>query len=585
MLQKYVARDENIARPAGYAALIQRYRLELPQPRHVSSIGPGSRERQVTPAGIHESFPEQFDRDTSDVGQLVFALKYDGVDLTILRKVFEAMDSRELEVALRARPSSAVLRRLWFFYEFLLDQRLALEDASKGAYVDALDPQNYITRPGAKLRRYRVNFNLLGASAEWCPLVRRTEKLESYEKSGLDELARSAVQEIHPRDLQRAIQYLYVKETRSSFELERATPSDRMERFVAALFSQTRGGPVWSVEAKLGHSPEQAQRRRAQGSSVWWGEAKLVEIAELIISDSRFVPRSYRTSDVRVAVEINLWGSERVHYVAPRHQDVPSLMAGFLDAWQAHHLMELPHPVPGAIVGRDGKPYGLRWSCGLPFVDLVMAGCLSFGFVYIHPFDDGNGRLHRLMLHHVLSTTGFTPPRMVIPISAAILHDQAGYDAALEDFSNRVMPFVVYTIDPEDGSMQVTNETVALYRYPDLTAQIEALCGWFESAVRTELVAELDILRAFDAARSAMREVVELPDRREALFLRLCVQNHQNGRGYKLSRSKREKFFSDLEDAEVAALENSIREAFEEVRSSRPAGPPSPAKTSKTRTP
>jgi Fic/DOC family len=313
-----------------------------------------------------------------------------------------------------------------------------------------------------------------------------------------------------------------------------------MERFVETLFSQAQGGPRW------------------------WVKAKLVEIAGLIIGDPRFTPSGYRASEVRVSEQRHLLGHERVHYVAPRHEDVPSLMAGFLEAWQAHHLVKLRRPLPGALM-RDGKPYSRRRSCGTPFVDFVMAGCLSFGFVYIHPFEDGNGRLHRLMLHHVLSSTHFTPPRVVIPISAAILHDRAGYDAALEDFSTRVMPFIEYTIDDADGSLQVTNETALLYRYPDLTAQIEALCGWFESAVRTELVTELNNLRAFDEARAAMRDVVELPDQRENLFLRLCVQNHQAGRGFKLSRAKRAKLFSDLEDAEVAELEAAIREAFQEL--------------------
>jgi Fic family protein len=33
----------------------------------------------------------------------------------------------------------------------------------------------------------------------------------------------------------------------------------------------------------------------------------------------------------------------------------------------------------------------------------------AFGFVFIHPFIDGNGRLHRYLLHEELSTLGFTP--------------------------------------------------------------------------------------------------------------------------------------------------------------------------------
>jgi hypothetical protein len=181
----------------------------------------------VTPDALYESFPEQFHRDTSAIGQLIFALKYDGVDLLALARIFAAIGHNELTAALRAKPTSAYLRRLWFFYEFLLGEQLELPDAEAGAYVDALDAEEYITRSGPKLRRYRVNFNLLGPTPRWCPLVRRTEKLRTYEAARLDELARTAVKDLSPRDLQRAVRYLYVKETRASFEIERATVSDR----------------------------------------------------------------------------------------------------------------------------------------------------------------------------------------------------------------------------------------------------------------------------------------------------------------------------------------------------------------------
>ena len=192
-------------RPLGYAAFMAAGTWSAPSPRHLSSVGSGTRVSTSTRDGIHESFPEQFARDTTDVGQLVFALKYDGVDLLALRRIFAAMGGAPLAAALRERPSSAYLRRLWFFYEFLTGERLDLPDVDAGAYVDALDPDEYITRPGSKLRRFRVNFNLLGSTARWCPVVRRTEKLKSYETAGLDTLAKSAVMTLSPRDLQRAI--------------------------------------------------------------------------------------------------------------------------------------------------------------------------------------------------------------------------------------------------------------------------------------------------------------------------------------------------------------------------------------------
>lgn len=81
--------------------------------------------------------------------------------------------------------------------------------------------------------------------------------------------------------------------------------------------------------------------------------------------------------------------------------------------------------------------------------------------------------------------------------------------------------------------------------------------------MRTELVEELHALRAIDSAKEAMRSIVELPDQRENLFIRLCMQNAAAGRGYTLSKTKREGLFSDLTDSEVSMLESAVRTAFE----------------------
>jgi hypothetical protein len=545
LLMEIVASDQNIGRPLGYAALIEALGLTVPAPLHRSTLGQGGRSRHALLDGtIHESFPPPFAKDPDDLtGQLVFALKYDGVDLLVLRAAFEAMGANPLEKSVAASPTSAYLRRLWFFYEFLTDERLDIADVMAGPYVDLLEPEAYVTRQGPRMRRQRINFNLLGSTREFCPVVRQTARLKHYEALNLQELASSAIRGIPQRDLQRAIRYLYVKETRSSFEIERATPSARTERFVETLFAQgTR-----STEP------------------LWWGRSHLIELAQAIIADARFAPTDYRVDEVRVSEQRSLSLTERVHYVAPRYTDLEELMGGFLVAWKQHHLVQLPRPAPGALVGADGKGYAVRRSCGEPFVDFVVAGCLSFGFVYLHPFNDGNGRIHRLILHRVLSTTGFTPAGVVIPVSAAILNDTAGYDAALEAFSARIMPFVQYRIDDKTGALSIENETAWLYRYPDLTTQVEALCGWFETAVSTELVHELAVLHAIDAAKAGMREVVELPDQREDLFLKLCVQSERDGRGFVLSKAKRA-HFSDLSDDEVASLEAAIAEAFAQVQ-------------------
>src|SRR6185436_11099173 len=52
---------------------------------------------------------------------------------------------------------------------------------------------------------------------------------------------------------------------------------------------------------------------------------------------------------------------------------------------------------------------------------VVAAAVLAFGFVYIHPFEDGNGRIHRYLMHHVLAQRGYNPAGVVFPVSASIL--------------------------------------------------------------------------------------------------------------------------------------------------------------------
>jgi hypothetical protein len=59
-----------------------------------------------------------------------------------------------------------------------------------------------------------------------------------------------------------------------------------------------------------------------------------------------------------------------------------------------------------------------------------------------------------------------------------------------------------------------------------------------------------------------MRAIVELPDQRENLFIRICMQSFHVGRGYTLSNAKRG-LFAELTEDEVNALEAAIRAALQ----------------------
>ena len=99
---------------------------------------------------------------------------------------------------------------------------------------------------------------------------------------------------------------------------------------------------------------------------------------------------------------------------------------------------------------------------------------VAFGFVLLHPFEDGNGRIHRFLVHNILARRGFIPEGIMFPVSAAMLKSLADYDASLEAFSRPLMSLVEYTLD-ENGRMTVHNETALWYRYIDMTPQAEAL--------------------------------------------------------------------------------------------------------------
>ncbi|HGG58026.1 MAG TPA: hypothetical protein ENK31_09555 [Nannocystis exedens] len=119
----------------------------------------------------------------------------------------------------------------------------------------------------------------------------------------------------------------------------------------------------------------------------------------------------------------------------------------------------------------------------------------------------------------------------------------------LEDFSSPALPFLDYSIDPENGELTLRNQVDDLYRYPDLTAQCEATFAWLEKAIEEGLVQEIEFLRRFDRLRSKMRNVVEMPDKKEQLFIRLCLHNHGH-----LAKKKR-RLFAELDDDTVAKLE------------------------------
>ena len=141
----------------------------------------------------------------------------------------------------------------------------------------------------------------------------------------------------------------------------------------------------------------------------------------------------------------------------------------------------------------------------------------------------------------------------MFPISAVMLKNPSDYDASLDAFSRQLMPLVEYTLE-QDGRLTVHNDTAIWYRYIDLTTQAEALFRFIDQTIDTELADELAFLANYDAAKRAIQNTVDMPDRQIDLFIRFCLQN--NGR---LSARKRASHFDHLTDEEIDAMEQAVQ--------------------------
>lgn len=494
-------------RPIGFAAVIKELGLQIPPPAVRSSVTVGARKTRVENDAVYEHYPKNY-AISGLYENLKFAMRYEPIDLGVLRAAFEKIEATEVEAWVRRERTGIYARKIWYLYELLTEQRLDLADVPPTGYVDLLNPKLQLTGNSQQIRRQRVNDNLLG-TREYCPLIRRTDALKGAMKEGLDGEAKAIVEETDPVILARAVSYLYTRETKSSFAIEGETVGKtRAGRFVSAL----------------AHAAEFDATEKGS----------FIELQNRIV-DSRFAAKDWRDLQNYVGQTMRDY-SEQVHFVCPKPEDVDDLMNGWM-----RFVRRLQNSGVDAVCA---------------------AAAMSFGFVFVHPFDDGNGRIHRFLIHHELARSGFAPPKLIFPVSAVMLRTRADYDRVLESYSEAILPFIEYTLD-ERGKMTVSNKTVHLYRYWDATKFAEFLYACVSETIRRDLREELGFLIVFDRALQAVMEIVDLPDRRASLLIRMILQN----RG-ELSKNKRTSEFPELTDKEIERIEAAVRAISESLAES-----------------
>ena len=491
-------------RPAGYTYLLGRFELTVMPHWHTSYVSIASVHRSRIQGGfIEDVYPNSYWPGESIGDHLEFALKYDGVSFSSLAAIFNAVAETEIVEYVQSKPTGKYARRIWFFYEFLTARKLPLQDITRGNYTEALESDRYYTViPGERIQRQRIMNNLLG-NREFCPIVRRTETLQKMDSAHLRKTCEEIVTSYSPKLLRRALSYLYRKETKSSFEIEHIQPNaSRTEKFIDLL--------------------KQAEQQD------FCEKELLIDLQNQIV-DPRFKDADYRTKQNYVG-ETASYQKEIIHYVCPKPDDLPELMSGLL---HSHLQMKRGNVSP-----------------------VVHAAVVAYGFVFLHPFDDGNGRIHRFLIHNILSIQGLVPEGLMFPVSAVMHKNRADYDSSLEAFSRPLLQVVEYSLD-EVGQMNVLGDTGRWYRYMDMTPQAEALYDFVSQTIENELVEELTFLVNYDHTKAAIQEIVDMPDRLIDLFIKLCLQNHGS-----LSARKRAAHFDFLQDDELSLLEQAVNDGY-----------------------
>jgi hypothetical protein len=203
---------------------------------------------------------------------------------------------------------------------------------------------------------------------------------------------------------------------------------------------------------------------------------------------------------------------EVVHYVAPPADEVAAML--------------------------DGLRVFLFRTQGQSSV--MRSAVAAFGFVYIYPLADGNGRVHRFLVNDVLRRDGVIPAPLILPISSVITdhsEERRGYDQVLDQVSGPLMQALrdqvgfdtIRTSYPDgvvsNGVFHGAGQARPLWRYPDLSPHVVFLANIIERTLTEQMREQSHYLRNHARARLALKEIVEMPDQQADRVLRSVEQN------------------------------------------------------------
>ncbi len=476
--------------PIGAAWLARTYGVvPLARLPVLSQVG-GRRATQVDEGFRLEAYPEIMRPAAEPAAHLQFHLRHEIPHLEFLARLFERSGPGFVQAWVTAEPTGQYARRAAFLYEWLMDSALDVPDRLGGNYVDAIDDAKLVAASAdrvVKVQRWRVNDNLPG-TRHFCPTVVKTEAVTQAGALDVPGLFGDLTAEFGEDLLMRAAAWMTLRESKASFAIEgEADRVSRVQRFADVM------------------------ARRTGQDEPPLNDAVLAELQQDILGEKSTITRfGLRQSPVFVGETVRY--QEVVHYVAPPAGDIAAMLEGvgvFLERTQGQS-------------------------------SVMRSAVVAFGFVYIHPLADGNGRVHRFLINDMLRRDGVIPDPVILPVSAVITDDageRRAYDRVLDQVSRPLMQAVrehvvfepVQTTYPDglvsNFAFHGTEQARPLWRYPDLGPHVVFLANIIDRTLTEQMREESRYLRSHAQARAALKEIVEMPDHQADRVLRSIEQN------------------------------------------------------------
>lgn len=490
---------------AGYALLLQEIEQHkgklLPLPKQLAIV---TNKHQRYNTQQWQVFTKRHKPNDDLVSHIIFALKYEGIDLLILKMTFQYIGKKAIAEIVTNEPTGQYSRKIWFLYEWLLGIKLDIADLKTGTYVEIVNPTLQFPGPITNSTRHRIKNNLPG-TPEFCPLIRKTEKLERFISAEFQKTIGKGLSGSDKELVRRTAAFLLLKDSKASFAIEGEFPPNmRARNWGKAIGQAGKKALTLSEIERLQHIVIGTKKLRHMG----------------IRQEEGFIGEHDRETFTPIP-----------DHISAKAKDLDSLLRGLIDT---NNLLQKS----------DYDP-------------VLAAATIAFGFVFIHPLSDGNGRIHRYLIHHILNWMGYTKRDMIFPVSAAILDRISDYQEILEDYSSKRIDLIEWKPTPSHN-IKILNDTIDLYRYFDLTLQAEFIYECVEETINRIIPEELDYLEKYDRLTNAINSIITLPDTRVDLLIKLLNQNKG-----KLSKIKKQKDFEELSEKEISMIEEYYVDIFE----------------------